>query len=366
MVEVIVDLGERGYSIHIGTGMERRLPGWLAAQGLHSKLLIVSDENVGSLYAKSILSTLLAAGFQAEVFTVRPGEESKSMEVAMQLYTKAIEMGLERQSPILALGGGVVGDLTGFVAATYLRGVPFIQIPTSLLAQVDSSVGGKVAVNHKLGKNLIGAFYQPEFVAIDTGYLDSLPLRELSAGMAEVIKYGVIVDKDFFEFLEDNHSLIMARNANTLVEAIRISCQSKAQVVARDERENGQRIILNFGHTIAHAIEADTGFARYNHGEAVAIGMHGAALLSYYLGLCGKECVERLCKLLLKYQLPLTAPGCDIEQLMAFIHRDKKSSGGKVSWVLMQTFGQVIVSNQVPEDLVRRVLAELSRRDPLA
>ena len=288
------------------------------------------------------------------------------MEVAMQLYTKAIEMGLERQSPILALGGGVVGDLTGFVAATYLRGVPFIQVPTSLLAQVDSSVGGKVAVNHKLGKNLIGAFYQPEFVAIDTGYLDSLPLRELSAGMAEVIKYGVIGDKDFFEFLEDNHSLIMARNANTLVEAIRISCQSKARVVARDERENGQRIILNFGHTIAHAIEADTGFERYNHGEAVAIGMHGAALLSHYLGLCGKECVERLCNLLSKYQLPLTAPGCDIEQLMAFIHRDKKSSGGKVSWVLMQMFGQVIVSNQVPEDLVRRVLAELSRHDPLA
>lgn len=359
MVEVIVDLGERGYSIHIGTGIERQLPGWLAALRLHSKILVVSDANVGGLYAQSILTALANAGYQAEVFIVRPGEDSKSMEMAMQLYTKAIEMGLERQSSILALGGGVVGDLAGFVAATYLRGVPFIQIPTSLLAQVDSSVGGKVAVNHKLGKNLIGAFYQPKFVAIDTGYLDTLPLRELSSGMAEVIKYGVIVDKEFFEFLEDNHSLIMARNANTLVEAIRISCQSKAGVVTHDERESGERIILNFGHTIAHAIEAGTGFARYNHGEAVAIGMHGAALLSHYLGLCSKACVERLCKLLAKYQLPLTAPGCDIEQLLAFIHRDKKSSGGKVNWVLMQEVGQVAVSSQVPEDLVRRVLAEL-------
>lgn len=360
MVEVNVDLGQASYPIYIGEGIIDRLTDLLKQQKFSHRALIISDRHVGGLYGRKIQELVEHAGFQAELMLIEPGEDSKSMETAMRLYTQAIVQGLDRKSPVIALGGGVVGDLAGFIAATYLRGVPFIQIPTTLLSQVDSSVGGKVAVNHSLGKNLIGAFYQPQFVLIDTAMLGTLPDRELRAGLAEVIKYGVIADQDFFHFLDKNQAEIMAKTPDALIEIIRRSCRIKADIVAQDEREAGIRIVLNFGHTIGHAVEGSTGFDRYNHGEAVAIGMHGAMLLSYYLGLCSKESVETVNELLLRYDLPVNTPDCKVPELMEFIHRDKKSVGGKVHWVLAQGIGEVTVSDQVPEQLIEQVLAEIT------
>lgn len=360
MAEVRVDLGQASYDIHIGAGMIEQLSELIGRQKFSRKALLITDEHVASLYGSKVLSILQQAGLQAEIAAVAAGEDSKSIETAMKLYTTAIVQGLDRKSPIIALGGGVVGDLTGFIAATYLRGVPFIQIPTTLLSQVDSSVGGKVAINHELGKNLIGAFYQPCFVLIDTDVLNTLPERELLAGLAEVIKYGVIADNEFFHFLDANKALIMAKDRAALSEVICSSCRIKADIVSQDEREADIRIILNFGHTIAHAIEGSTGFDRYNHGEAVAIGMHGAMLISHYLGLCPRDAVDTVKNLLLSYGLPVTAPGCRVADLFEFINRDKKAVGGKVHWVLVKAIGEVLVSDDVPESIVTQVLNELT------
>jgi 3-dehydroquinate synthase len=360
VVEIKVDLGPASYPIYVGAGIVAALGEYMSGHKRSRRMLVISDEQVGRLYGARILKILEDSGFAPELVIVAPGEESKSLEVAMTLYTRAIRGGLDRHSPIIALGGGVVGDLAGFIAATYLRGVPFIQIPTTLLAQVDSGVGGKVAVNHNLGKNLIGAFYQPQLVVIDTDMLTTLPERELIAGMAEVIKYGVIADQDFFGFLQENCRQIAAKNAHALTEIISRSCRIKADVVGDDEREAGRRMILNFGHTIAHAIEGSTGFDRYNHGEAVSIGMHGAALLSRRVGLCSDDAVAMVRDLLLRYGLPVTAPGCQTEAMMEFIHRDKKAVGGQVNWILMRSVGDVCVSHEVPEESVRQVLAELT------
>lgn len=360
MAEVSVALGSDSYDIYIGPGIMERLSELAGRQKFSRKALLITDEHVDSLYGSKVLAILQQAGFQAEIAVVEAGEDSKSAETAMKLYTAAITQGLDRKSPIVALGGGVVGDLAGFIAATYMRGIPFIQIPTTLLSQVDSSVGGKVAINHKLGKNLIGAFYQPRFVLIDTTVLDTLPERELLAGMAEVIKYGIISNKQFFDFLARNQEKIMAKDQSALIEVIQSSCRIKADIVSQDERETGVRIILNFGHTIGHAVEGSTGFSRYNHGEAVAIGMHGAMLISHRLGLCPREAVDTVKNLLLRYGLPVTAPGCQVADLLEFINRDKKAVGGKINWVLAKGIGEVLVADDVPEGIVIQVLAELT------
>ncbi|MCE5285868.1 MAG: 3-dehydroquinate synthase [Pelosinus sp.] len=359
MAEVKVNLGEHSYSIYIGAGNLSSLGSLMKKSQLSGKVLVVSDEHVGAKYGEVVLASLGAAGFSPEIFLVKQGEDSKSLEVAMSLYTKAISLGLDRKSPIVALGGGVVGDLTGFIAATYLRGVPFVQIPTSLLAQVDSSVGGKVAVNHPLGKNLIGAFYQPRLVLIDTDCLCSLPERELSTGLAEVIKYGIIADSAFFYYLLDNYERILHKETDVLAKIISTSCASKAKVVEQDEKEASLRMILNFGHTIAHAIEIDTNH-KYNHGEAVAIGMHGAALLSVYMGLCSERILENLCVLIKKFKLPLTAPECLPEALLPYFARDKKTVGGKTKWILVEDIGQVSIRNDVLEQVVQQVLEKIT------
>ena len=272
-------------------------------------------------------------------------------------WVLAIELGLDRKSPIFALGGGVVGDLAGFIAATYMRGVPFVQLPTSLLAQVDSSVGGKVAVNHALGKNLIGAFYQPKGVFMDLSMMESLPKREIATGLGEIIKYGIIYDADFFAYLEQHADAVLALEREAAVHMIARSCEIKAAVVSEDEKESGLRRILNFGHTMAHAIEKETGYIRYNHGEAVAIGMIGAADISARLGMVSADDVARVEALVERMQLPTKAEGCTVDAMYRDIFHDKKTINGKVNWVLMQGIGKVTCRNDVPEDIVRKAMA---------
>ncbi len=359
MRKVRVELGKDSYDISIGFGIMEELESFIREAGFSKKALIVSDSNVGALYAEDIRKNLCNAGLDAEIYNIPAGEQSKSLLEAEKLYTCAIKTGLDRKSPIFALGGGVVGDLAGFVAATYMRGIPFVQMPTSLLAQVDSSVGGKVAVNHALGKNLIGAFYQPKAVFMEMNFMKTLPGREVSTGLGEVVKYGIIYDEAFFDFLEMNREKVLFLESDTLLHIIARSCEIKAQVVSQDEKESGLRRILNFGHTMAHAIEEETGYARYNHGEAVAIGMMGAAYISEDLGLVGEESVCRLRELLESMRLPVKAEGCSVNHMFASVFRDKKTVNGKVNWVLMRGIGETCVNGNVPEDTVRKAMEKV-------
>ena len=356
MRKVRVDLGEKSYDIIIGYAIERELVNFVKGAGYSRKALLVTDTNVGPLYAKQVQQLLAEAGLEAAVAQIPAGESSKTLTTANELFTRAIELGLDRKSPIFALGGGVVGDLAGFVAATYMRGVPFVQLPTSLLAQVDSSVGGKVAVNHELGKNLIGAFYQPQAVFMELNFMKSLPRREIYTGLGEIIKYGIIYDAEFFAFLESNREAVLALEPEALVHIIARSCEIKAAVVSEDEKEAGLRRILNFGHTIAHAIEKETGYVRYNHGEAVATGMVGAAYISRELGLIGEAEYNRVREMIARYNLPLQAAGVTVDAMYGDIFHDKKTVGGKVTWVLMEKIGQVICRNDVPADVVKKAM----------
>ena len=343
MRKVRVALGEESYDIVIGYGLEQELRAFVQGAGFSRQAMLVTDSNVGPLYGENVRAILEAGGLSVTVVTIPAGESSKSLAVAEKLYTRAIELGLDRKSPIFALGGGVVGDLAGFIAATYMRGVPFVQLPTSLLAQVDSSVGGKVAVNHALGKNLIGAFYQPEAVFMDLAMMETLPKREIYTGLGEIIKYGIIYDADFFSYLEQHADAVLALEQEA--------------AVSQDEKESGLRRILNFGHTMAHAIEKETGYLRYNHGEAVAIGMVGAADISARLGMIEEADVARVTALIERLHLPTVAEGCTVDAMYKDIFHDKKTINGKVNWVLMEGIGKVTCRNDVPEDVVRAAMA---------
>jgi 3-dehydroquinate synthase len=361
VADVSVNLGERSYNIYIDVANKHMIGKLIQDIKVNNKILMISDTTVGDLYGLRLIQLLEELGFIVELYCVSPGEQSKNINTAMQLYTKAITLGLDRNSVIIALGGGVIGDLSGFVAATYLRGIPFIQIPTSLLAQVDSSVGGKVAVNHPMGKNLIGAFYQPRTVLIDIDFLNTLPERELHTGLAEVIKYGMIADKKFFTYLRDHSQQILAKDSCILAEIVRRSCEIKAWVVEQDECESSIRAILNFGHTIGHAIEAYTNFSTYNHGEAVAIGMYGAALISNSLGMCNQITVNTLKHTLLQFNLPVYAPECNVDDLFRLLYRDKKVLDNKINWVLLNEIGEVNICNQVPETIIKLALTEITK-----
>ena len=360
MAKLHVDLPQHGYDIFIGVSLAEALTPFLAAAG-YSKALIVSDTNVGKLYMSTLQDILAAVGLPAEQVRVPAGETAKSLAEAEKIYTRAIEAGLDRRSAIFALGGGVVGDLAGFIAATYMRGVSFLQVPTSLLAQVDSSVGGKVGINHPLGKNLIGAFYQPEGVFMDLTFLDSLPRRELCTGLGEIVKYGVIYDEALFCYLEEQADHVLRRDRTALKHVVRRSCEIKAAVVSQDEKEAGLRRILNFGHTLGHAIEKETGYTRYNHGEAVAIGMMGAAFISATLGLVGEETIKRLAALLTRLSLPLMAEGCEADKIYAAIFHDKKTVGGRVTWIVMEGIGRVTALSDVPEAVVKDAIRRIVR-----
>lgn len=354
---VSVDLGEDSYDIFIASDLYQQIKTFVKQKKFSQRGLIISDSNVAPLYGDKLQALLKEAGISAELAVVPAGEGSKALMSAEKLYTKCIECGLDRKSPIFALGGGVVGDLAGFIAATYMRGVPFIQLPTSLLAQVDSSVGGKVAVNHTLGKNLIGAFYQPKAVFMDMDMLDTLPAREIYTGLGEIIKYGVIYDKKFFEFLENNVDDVLKLEKNAAVKMIARSCEIKAAVVSEDEKEAGLRAILNFGHTMAHAIEKNTGYTKYNHGEAVAIGMVCAARISVALNMITEAVADRIEKLITTLKLPTRAEDCDINTLYEAIFHDKKTVNGQVKWVLVDgEIGKVKVVKGVPEGVVRSAM----------
>ena len=345
MEKVLVDLGAASYEIFIGenilSGVDKFVSG---------KALLITQKNILELCDEK---------FPYEVALIPDGETAKNLREAEKLYTRAIEAGLDRKSVVIALGGGVVGDLAGFVAATFMRGVNLIQIPTTLLAQVDSSVGGKTAVNHALGKNLIGAFHQPRAVFIDLKFLKTLPEREIKSGLGEVVKYGVISDEKFFSYLEDNAEKILQRDLKTLAHVVKRSCEIKAAVVSSDEREAGLRRILNFGHTLAHAIEEETHYEKYRHGEAVAVGMMAAALISLELGKTSAENVQRLENLIKKFGIMTTCTGLDADKLYAVTFRDKKTVGGVVNWVLMKNFGDVEICRDVPAQIVKKVFGGL-------
>lgn len=360
MRKVRVDLGAASYDIVIGYGIEQEIIDFVRQAGYSAKGLLVTDTNVGPLYGKQMQDILSQAGLEITVMQIPAGEQSKNLTIANDIFTKAIELGLDRKSPIFALGGGVVGDMAGFAAATYMRGVPFVQLPTSLLAQVDSSVGGKVAVNHELGKNLIGAFYQPQAVFMELSCMQTLPRREIYTGLGEIIKYGIIYDEDFFVFLEENQEQVLALEPEALVHLIARSCEIKAAVVSQDEKEAGLRRILNFGHTIGHAIEKETAYIRYNHGEAVATGMLGAAHISKALGMIDEAAYMRVRDIVAAYNLPLQAAGVTVEAMYGDIFHDKKTVGGKVTWVLMEKIGAVVCRNDVPETVVKQAMTEIS------
>jgi len=354
MRTLAVNLGSRSYPIHMGAGLLARAGELLAPVLDASKIGIVTNPTVRELYLKPLETTLRARGLEVASVLVPDGEEHKSLSSLATIYDQLIAQRFERNSVLIALGGGVVGDLTGFAAATFLRGIPYIQIPTTLLAQVDSSVGGKTGVNHRAGKNLIGAFYQPRAVLIDVEVLATLPRREFLAGMAEVIKYGIIADSKLFALLEEKIELVVASDQDLLIEIIASSCADKAKVVENDEREEDNRAVLNFGHTVGHALEALTGYQQFLHGEAVAIGMVQATKISRVLGFCDDASFRRIHQLIARTGLPAELPaGLDLAALAANIEIDKKSSGGKVKFVCCVGIGATRFHWLSPQEIVR-------------
>ena len=349
-----VDLGERSYPIHIGSGLLGD-PRWLAPHVRGRQVMVVSNETVAPLYLERLLPAL--EGFQVETVILPDGEEYKNLQVLDRIYTALLEHRFDRGCTLLALGGGVVGDMTGFAAASYQRGVDFVQVPTTLLAQVDSSVGGKTGVNHPLGKNMIGAFHQPRVVIADTDTLDTLPDRELSAGMAEVIKYGLIDDAEFFAWLETHLRALMQRDKALLAEAIERSCADKAAIVAADEREAGRRALLNLGHTFGHAIETGMGYGAWLHGEAVGAGMAMAAEMSRRLGWLTDADRQRVDAALRQARLPVAPPPeltpARFRELMAV---DKKVLGGRLRLVLLKGIGGALVTDDFPPEALDATL----------
>jgi 3-dehydroquinate synthase len=355
---VHVSLGHRSYEIKIGAGLLARLGTECARLKLGSRCAIISDSNVAPRYAQAARRALSKQGFQSALITVPAGETAKSLKSFQACCDQLAEQRLERKSLIVALGGGVVGDLAGFVAAAYLRGLPFVQVPTTLLAQVDSSVGGKVGVNLKAGKNLVGAFYQPRLVLCDLATLTSLPPREYRAGLAEVIKYGIIFDRGLFEILERDLPKLLRREPKTLGAVVARCCEIKAEVVRADEHEGGLRAILNFGHTIGHALEAISHYGKYLHGEAISIGQVAAAQLSAKaLGLPDRD-LERITILFQRAGLPTQVKlgTAQRKHLFAAMKLDKKVSGGEIKFVLARKIGQVEFGHKVSSTLIEQIL----------
>ena len=355
-----VSLGERSYPIHIGAGLlsdARLIPDHL----LKGKVVVITNTTVAPLYLEAVVSGLRARGASCIPVVLPDGESSKSWDTLNRIFDELLSNRCERKTPLIALGGGVIGDLTGFAAATYQRGVPFIQLPTTLLAQVDSSVGGKTAINHPLGKNMIGAFYQPQTVIADMDTLRTLPARELAAGLAEVIKYGFIRDAEFLDWLEKNIDRLTALEPEALAFAVERSCQNKAEVVAKDEREIGDRALLNFGHTFGHAVETGVGYGEWLHGEAVAAGMVMAARLSEKLGYIGKADVARVVDILSRAKLPVAAPDLGVERYLDLMGHDKKVEGGKIKFILLKKPGDAFICNQYDTAALQGVLATPSQ-----
>ncbi len=359
--KVQVRLSERSYDISIGTDVLSRFGQLLTETEQVTHAIIVTDNNVRDPHAQAIDAAVVQAGIKTDLLEVKPGETSKSVEVATSLWNQLLDLGTDRRSVIVAVGGGVVGDLAGFIAASFARGISLFQVPTTLLAQVDSSVGGKVGINLPGAKNIVGAFWQPRAVLIDTGVLRTLPLREYRAGLAEVVKYGVILDADFFEFLESRIKQLNDRDHETLAEVVARCCQLKAEVVAADERElTGQRAVLNFGHTFCHALETVCGYGELLHGEGVSIGMLCAARLAVATGRIGPEVTSRLDHLLKALQLPRQVPKVDHDDLITAMQHDKKVQHGRLRFVLPTHIGHVELVDNVNTSDVRQALLDSS------
>jgi len=337
--KITVGLDDRSYPIWIGSGLLDHVAEKLDMICFPQRVAVISNTRVFDLYGNHLTTTLVEAGIQVDTVILPDGEEYKDMKHLQLILDSLIQKGFDRGCGLIALGGGVIGDMAGFAAAIFLRGIPFFQIPTTLLSQVDSSVGGKTAVNHPLGKNMIGAFYQPQGVLIDVKLLSTLEEREFLSGTSEVIKYGMIYDADFFDWLDKNVENMKQQRPQTLMEAVKRSCQIKANVVEVDERETSYRAILNFGHTFGHAVENLTGYGTVKHGEAVAIGMVAAAELSLRLGLSTVETVERLQDVLRKYALPVTPPVFPLNDYMSAMKRDKKVKQGTLNFVVNENIG---------------------------
>jgi 3-dehydroquinate synthase len=354
---VRVDLGERSYDILIGCGLLSQAAEYLHPLKLGKRGVIITDTNVESRYAGPLREALAKGGITVEVLSVPAGEASKSLRQANRLFEKLPSLGLDRQSFVIALGGGVVGDLAGFVAASYLRGLALVQMPTTLMAQVDSSVGGKVGVNLPQGKNLVGAFYQPKLVLADTDALTTLPARELRSGFAEVIKHGAIRDAEFFEWLEREYKQVLAFHPEAVTHVVRRCCEIKAEVVSADERESGLRAILNFGHTLGHAMEALSEYVGLLHGEAISMGMCCSAWLSTKRAGLREAEAKRIGDLLAASSLPTRLGGTfKPEELLATARLDKKARNGKLRFVLLKRLGEAVVSDAVTDaDLVEVV-----------
>ncbi|MCK4840541.1 MAG: 3-dehydroquinate synthase [Methylococcales bacterium] len=354
MKQLQVELKEKSYPIYIGSGLlqEKEL---LVKHIKSRQVIVVTNTTVGTIYLNSVLKHL--DGFQVEVIELPDGEQFKTLEYVTKIFDKLLESKFNRSATLIALGGGVIGDMGGFAAACYQRGIPFIQIPTTVLAQVDSSVGGKTGVNHALGKNMIGAFYQPQCVLADMDVLNTLDDRQLIAGIAEIIKYGLIRDLVLFEWLENNMSLLLQRDSNALAYVIERSCANKAEIVAEDEFESGIRAILNLGHTFGHAIETGMGYGKYLHGEAVAIGIGFASDLSKRMGWLSKEEVDRIIALLKSAKLPVVPPKeMAVEQYIDLMAVDKKNIDGKIRLILLESIGKATLPVSVEQSLLEQTL----------
>lgn len=362
MQTLTVGLAERSYPIHIGSGLLANAE-LLKAYLPKKRVAIVTNTTVAPLYLDRLQDTLRQIDVQSEIVVLPDGEIYKTAETLNLIFDALLTHRCERSTPLIALGGGVIGDMTGFAAATYLRGVPFIQVPTTLLSQVDSSVGGKTGINHPLGKNMIGAFYQPQLVLADITTLNTLPDKELSAGLAEVIKYGLIRDLPFLEWLEQNMDKLLARDAASLQYAVMRSCQNKADVVAADERESGERALLNLGHTFGHAIESGMGYGNWLHGEGVAAGTMMAADLSWRMGWISADDVARIRTLFVRAHLPVLAPDLGVEKYLDYMGHDKKVEGGKLRFVLLRKLGRAELVSNIPSDKLQQTLEACVEHD---
>jgi len=354
-----VELGKNSYIIHIDKDILSKFADIAKNHITMPKAAIVTNNVVNKLYGDVVKDSLLSAGVDTIVVEIPDGEEYKSFSGAMMIFDALVEHRMNRQSVIVALGGGVIGDLAGFAAATYMRGIPFIQIPTSLLAQVDSSVGGKTAINHTKAKNMIGSFHQPKFVLIDVDVLKSLPERELKAGLAEVIKHGMIMDVELFGYLEDNPTKIFGLDPQSLEQVVARSCKDKATIVEQDEKESNIRAVLNYGHTVGHGIETVTDYAVYRHGEAVSIGMAVASRLAVNLGILDKDSAKRQNSLLEKYGLPTVFPDLDIDKVIEAMHLDKKAkNNGKSRFILAKDVGEAIIYENITDEQAKKAIVE--------
>lgn len=358
--EIIVGLGERQYPIvidwqwlgEIGARVKLALP-------KANRLLVVTNPRINQLHGKAALESLRAAGLNADLIEIPEGEANKTVGVTSLIWDRLISIGASRQAALIALGGGIVGDIAGFAAATYMRGIDFVQVPTTLLAMVDSSVGGKTGVNHPQAKNIIGCFWQPKLVFMDLSLLKTLPREEFRAGFAEVIKHGIIRDADYFHFLEANLDAIMRLEPEALRRVVRISCEIKAGVVAQDEREMGVRAILNFGHTLGHAIEALGHYEGSRHGEAVSVGMVGAARIACEMGLLKIADMERIERLIEQSGLPVRFPAFESAAIIERLKSDKKVRDGRVRFVLPTEIGNVVIRDDIPSELIAKVIQEM-------